>query len=96
MKVGKRCFNLANCEPSVGCEKWGDSDMAEPISSIKTRCSNMPGCIAISCQGPDVYGDCLNHWMISTSCDESTMEDDTNWSVYLSNPGTLFYMIDFL
>ena len=94
MKVGKRCFNLANCEPSVGCEKYGDAGMPTSIGVIKTRCSLMPGCIAISCE--DYYGDCMSHWMISTSCDESTMEDDANWSVYLSNPGRLFYMIDFL
>ena len=93
---GKRCFNFANCESSVGCEIFGDLGVATPIDFIKNHCSNQnPGCIAISCEGPDEYGHCLNHWMESTSCDESTMEDDANWSIYLSNPGSLIHMIDF-
>ena len=93
---GKRCFNMANCESSVGCEIFGELGVATPIDFIKNHCSNQnPGCIAISCEGPDEYGHCLNHWMESTSCDESTMEDDANWSIYLSNPGSLIHMIDF-
>ena len=85
--VGQRCYSLANCEASVDCEKMGDLGPVIGIDTLKMLCSNRPGCNAISCEGPDDYEDCVNYWMFSTSCDESTMEDDANWSIYLSNPG---------
>ena len=80
---GKRCFNWPSCLSELGCIRSND---AESLEVLKQTCFDDANCKAVSCEDSDGDGVCSRS-MLSTSCSETTVDQETNWTAYLLKPG---------
>ena len=81
---GKRCFNWPNClGQTVGCTRSND---VESLVVLKQNCLDDADCKAVSCEDSDSDGFCSRN-MLSSSCDEATVDEELNWTAYFLKPG---------
>ena len=82
---GIRCFNWPNCQSSLGCTR-SNIRFSESLDVLKQTCYYDANCKAVSCEDSDGDGVCSRS-MLSNSCDETTVDEETNWTAYLLKSG---------
>ena len=74
------------CKESAGCTQ---STQAKQLDKLKDTCLNDANCIAVSCYNLNGDGGKCRRYMLSDSCDETTINEQKNWNIHLLDSGNV-------
>ena len=80
-----RCFTKKECDESPFCDY---SNETSSLDDLKDKCLYNCTCTAVSCDVNPSDEKMCNRYMISSSCNESTIEKKDGWNYYRMNSGT--------
>ena len=75
-----RCFTMSECIESTSCQA---SNKTVGLAELKEKCLKDEKCIAVSCDvNPSDMNMCNRH-MLSSSCNDTTIEDNDGWTYHI-------------
>ena len=85
-----RCFTMSKCNESTSCQF---SNHTLGLPELKEKCLKDENCIAVSCDMNPSNANMCNRHMLSSSCNDSTIEDKDGWSYHIMDTSkTLLYL----
>ena len=75
-----RCFTMSKCNESSSCEA---SNQTVSLTELKEKCLKDEKCIAVSCDVNPSDTNVCNRHMLSSSCNDSTIEDNSGWTYHI-------------
>ena len=75
-----RCFTMKECDESSLCDY---SNRTASLNNLKEDCSRNDTCVAVSCDVNPSDEKICNRYMLSSSCNESTIEKKDGWNYHL-------------
>ena len=72
----------------VGCKKL-EFKKPKQLLDLKSMCFNDTGCIAVSCEETKDDDEC-SRAMLSNSCDDTTIDPQSGWTIHLMKTGLYF------
>ena len=79
-----RCFTMKECEESSLCD---NSNETVSLDDLKEKCLKNDTCAAVSCDVNPSDEKMCNRYMLSSSCNESTIEKKDGWNYHLMISG---------
>ena len=80
-----RCFTMKECDESSLCD---NSNETSSLDDLKGKCLKNNTCVAVSCDVNPSDEKICNRYMLSSSCNESTIEMKDGWNYHLMISGT--------
>ena len=75
---------MTSCKPSSGCESFNE---AKSLAALKEMCFENSNCMAVSCDVSSVDERFCHRYMLSSSCDQRTIQKRNGWIYHLMNKG---------
>ena len=75
---------MTSCKPSSGCESFNE---AKSLAALKEMCFENSNCMAVSCDVSSYDKRFCHRYMLSSSCDQSTIQKRNGWTYHLMNKG---------
>ena len=83
---------MTACRPSIGCKSFNET---KSLVALKEICFENSNCIAVSCDVSSNDPRFCHRYMLSSSCDQSTIQKRNGWTYHLMNKGkyTIIFLI---
>lgn len=75
---------MTTCRPSVGCESFNET---KSLVALKHECFEKNNCVAVSCDVSSNDERFCHRYMLSSFCDQSTIQKRNGWTYHLMNKG---------
>ena len=79
-----RCYPMTACKQSNGCKSFNET---KSLVALKQKCFWNSNCMAVSCDVSSVDERFCHRYMLSSSCDQSTIQKRNGWTYHLMNKG---------
>ena len=75
---------MTTCRQSIGCESFNET---KSLVALKEECFENNNCMAVSCDVSSYDKRFCHRYMLSSSCDQSTIQKRNGWTYHLMNKG---------